>query len=115
MDEENRRSKKLTPLARFRVRKRFPPPNSICADGLRKTNTLPKDATCYLKTWLLNHLNDPYPDANEKQQLAKMSGLTQAQVKTWFANARRRGKNNEEFLKRCNEDWQVKSKIKILF
>ena len=41
---------------------------------------------------MYKHLNDPYPTAYEKQELAKMSGLSVAQVKTWFANARRRSK-----------------------
>ncbi|XP_057291338.1 homeobox protein six1a-like [Hydractinia symbiolongicarpus] len=97
LDEERRTKKKLTPLSRFRVRKRYPPPKTICVSGIRKTNTLPREATSYLKTWLMNHIVDPYPSASDKQHLAEISGLSQAQVKTWFANARRRSKNTEEF------------------
>jgi len=106
IDEEKRTKRKLTPLARFRVRKRFPPPKSICWNGIRKTNTLPREATSFLKAWLADHLNDPYPSALEKQRLAEISGLTQAQVKTWFANARRRGKNFDD-EKKFDESWSL--------
>ena len=54
---------------------------------------------------IINHLNDPYPTASEKQQLAKMLGLSQVQVKTWFANVRRRSKNTDEFQRRCKNHW----------
>ena len=107
LDEAKRTKKALTPLSRFRVRKRYPPPSTICSNGVRKTNTLPREATSCLKLWLMNHFNDPYPSANEKQQLAKISGLSHAQVKTWFANARRRSKTTEEFQRRCRNHWSV--------
>lgn len=90
MLEEARLQKPLTPLARFRVRKRNPPPKTICPSGMRRMASLPKEATRILKQWLVEHYNDPYPNAEEKLALAKFSGLTSNQVKTWFANARRR-------------------------
>ena len=95
IDEEKRLKKPLNPLIRFRLRKRHPPPDSICPSGKRKTNSLPTDATVTLKKWLYSHATDPYPSAHEKQELAKLTGLSQAQVKTWFANARRRNKKLE--------------------
>ncbi|XP_066928201.1 homeobox protein six1-like isoform X2 [Clytia hemisphaerica] len=104
IEEENRQNKKLSALSRFRVRKRNPPPRTICLNGIRKTSSLPKEATGLLKTWLINHKSDPYPSVLEKQQLANLSGLTIPQVKTWFANARRRSKTNSEMkMKRCEE------------
>ena len=101
MDEEKQTGKKMTALSRFRCRKKFPPPLTICASGVRKTNTLPREATRCLRAWLQNHSNDPYPSAIEKQELAKISGLTQSQVKTWFANARRRGKSGQGLYTKC--------------
>ena len=103
MEEEKRTGKKLTALTRFRVRKKFPPPLSISTDGVRKTCVLPRESTAYLKQWLLSHIEDPYPTRQEKQQLAALSGLTTNQVKTWFANARRRSKSTDEFRKRCEQ------------
>nr|AEP44002.1 sine oculis-like transcription factor [Craspedacusta sowerbii] len=95
MDEERRLGKPLTPLIRFRLRKRNPPPSSICPQGARRTNSLPREATSVLKSWLHCHAADPYPSALEKQELARLSGLSGGQVKTWFANARRRSKKVE--------------------
>ena len=94
IEEEIRQKKSLSPLSRFRVRRRNPPPRTICASGVRKTSSLPKEATAKLKTWYFNHESDPYPTVLEKQQLARVTGLTIAQVKTWFANARRRSKTS---------------------
>ena len=105
IEEEKRTGKTLTALTRFRVRKRNPPPSSICNDGVRKTCVLPRESTAYLKQWLLNHIEDPYPTRQEKQQLATISGLTTNQVKTWFANARRRSKSADEFRRRCEENF----------
>ena len=80
MEEEERLQKPLTPLARFRVRKRNPPPKTICPSGVRKMASLPKGATRILKQWLVEHYNDPYPNGDEKIALAKFSGLTSNQV-----------------------------------
>lgn len=99
IEEERCIGKKLTALIRFRVRKRNPPPPTICPTGVRKSSSLPRESTSYLKTWLMNHRHDPYPSVVEKQQLAKVSGLTISQVKTWFANARRRSKNHTDSKK----------------
>ena len=80
IEEENRLQKSLTPLARFRVRKRHPPPKTICPTGMRKMASLPKGATRILKQWLIEHFTDPYPSGDEKNALAKLSGLTPNQV-----------------------------------
>ncbi|KAL4926696.1 uncharacterized protein BDV17DRAFT_283111 [Aspergillus undulatus] len=45
-----------------------------------------------LKRWFDQHRNSPYPSKEEKLLLADQSGLTVAQVTTWFANTRRRRK-----------------------
>jgi len=42
----------------------------------------------YLKKWLREHRNHPYPSNQEKIQLAKQSSITYDQVTTWFNNAR---------------------------
>ena len=56
----------------------------------RKKNPYFKDARKVLREWLLQHLTNPYPSDSQKMQLACETGLTIAQVNTWFVNARRR-------------------------
>ncbi|XP_036363388.1 uncharacterized protein LOC118765430 [Octopus sinensis] len=82
----------LTPLLRFRVRKKYPPPKSICPSGKRPSSNLPEHARQTLKQWFNKHADYPYPDEHEKKQLVEQSGLILSQVKTWFANTRRRKK-----------------------
>jgi hypothetical protein len=43
-----------------------------------------------LEEWLLHHLDDPFPTAEEKRQLSRDSGLSYDQVQHWFINARGR-------------------------
>ena len=71
---------------------RFPPPLTICPTGKRKSATLPSFSTQVLKEWLATHRACPYPSKVEKVALAERCQLTIGQVKTWFANARRRMK-----------------------
>ncbi|CAF3779772.1 unnamed protein product [Rotaria sp. Silwood1] len=47
-----------------------------------------KFLTNYLKNWLREHRNNPYPSNQEKIELAKQSSITYDQVTTWFNNAR---------------------------
>ncbi|ODV82290.1 uncharacterized protein CANTADRAFT_24864 [Suhomyces tanzawaensis NRRL Y-17324] len=57
----------------------------------RKTrNNLPKETTYILLKWLNDHLNHPYPNSFEKNQLMISTGLNQQQLSNWFINARRR-------------------------
>lgn len=57
----------------------------------RKTrNNLPKETTYILLKWLNEHLNHPYPNLFEKNQLIASTGLNQQQLLNWFINARRR-------------------------
>ncbi|KAL9978711.1 hypothetical protein ACROYT_G016261 [Oculina patagonica] len=76
--ESEKRNKPLTPLARFRIRERFRPPESICPNG-RKKATLPKEATNVLRNWLENNPR-PYPTRENKDALAELSGLSIMQV-----------------------------------
>ncbi|PFX32591.1 homeobox protein six1-like [Stylophora pistillata] len=83
-------AKARTAVQRFRVRKRFPPPRSICPSGFRKKRGIPKETSKALQAWLMQRIKNPYPDTTEKLMLAEQHGITLAQLKTWFANARRR-------------------------
>ena len=41
-------------------------------------------------TWFHDHSGCPYPGYSERELMAQQTGLTHAQIRTWFANARRR-------------------------
>ncbi|CAO3649477.1 unnamed protein product [Cunninghamella echinulata] len=56
----------------------------------RRRGNLPKAVTLILKEWLSEHKKHPYPTEEEKDALAKQTGLTLNQISNWFINARRR-------------------------
>lgn len=60
--------------------------------------SLPDDAVGILKGWIFDHVENPYPTMAEKDMLGRRTGLSQLQIKNWFANARRRA------LKRYKEE-----------
>jgi hypothetical protein len=51
-----------------------------------------RDVIRTLKTWLAAHQQHPYPKEDDMMILQQKTGLNQAQLTNWFANARRRGK-----------------------
>jgi len=103
-EKESLIQRQLTPLIRFRIRQKFPPPCNICPQGLRMTNTLPSAARQHLKRWLDKHNNNPYPSKAEKTELAYQTSLTVHQVRTWFANARRRQRQGQKKMILDNDE-----------
>lgn len=51
-----------------------------------------KQAREQLNKWFFDHLHDPYPTDDDKRQLSQQTGLSIAQVNTWFGNQRMRFK-----------------------
>ncbi|KAJ3524208.1 hypothetical protein NM208_g12143 [Fusarium decemcellulare] len=49
-----------------------------------------RESVRILRNWFLAHSSDPFPNETEKKRLQEETGLTRAQIMTWFANARRR-------------------------
>ncbi|KAI8086218.1 uncharacterized protein BX664DRAFT_335200 [Halteromyces radiatus] len=56
----------------------------------RRRGNLPKAVTAILRDWLSDHKKHPYPTEEEKDNLARRTGLTLNQISNWFINARRR-------------------------
>ena len=55
-----------------------------------------RESTSTLKAWLNEHRKNPYPTKGEKIMLAIITKMTLTQVSTWFANARRRLKKENQ-------------------
>nr|XP_004611065.1 unnamed protein product [Sorex araneus] len=77
----------LTPVQRFRCRKRNPPPPSLCPDGLKSRN-FPREVRQKLQDFASGVSTNP--SKAEREKLALETNLTAEQVYNWFANYRRR-------------------------
>lgn len=60
---------------------------------IKTRSLLSKRAVKLMEEWYNRHLDHPYPDVNETDQLASTGGLSQEQVRKWFANKRNRSAN----------------------
>ncbi|KAI9762949.1 MAG: hypothetical protein M4579_000012 [Chaenotheca gracillima] len=58
--------------------------------GRRRRGNLPRETTDILRRWYDAHVDHPYPNEDEKQELGRQTGLMQTQISNWFINARRR-------------------------
>ncbi|XP_045880130.1 anomalous homeobox protein isoform X2 [Meles meles] len=77
----------LTPVQKFRCRKRNPPPPSLCPDGLKSRN-FPREVRQKLHDFASAVSTNP--SKAERENLALEMSLSAEQVYNWFANYRRR-------------------------
>lgn len=49
-----------------------------------------RDANQYLKQWLFEHIDNPYPTVDEKKRLMEVTNLNRKRIDAWFKNARHR-------------------------
>ncbi|XP_036398395.1 homeobox protein SIX3-like [Megalops cyprinoides] len=85
-EAEKLRGRPLGPVDKYRVRKKFPLPNTIW-DGEQKSHCFKERTRGLLREW---YLQDPYPNPSKKRELARATGLTPTQVGNWFKNRRQR-------------------------
>ncbi|KAM7331740.1 hypothetical protein ACRRTK_008448 [Alexandromys fortis] len=80
---------RLSPVQKFRCRKRNPPPPTLCPEGPKNRNFPPE-----IRHQLQNFATGvgTYPKKAQLEKLALETGLTHEQVYNWFANYRRRQK-----------------------
>ncbi|XP_012512712.1 PREDICTED: anomalous homeobox protein [Propithecus coquereli] len=77
----------LTPVQKFRCRKRNPPPASLCPEGLKSRN-FPREVRQKLHDFASGVSANP--SKVQRENLALETSLTTEQVYNWFANYRRR-------------------------
>jgi hypothetical protein len=58
-------------------------------------NQLPDKAIEIMNEYFNNHLNNPYPTQSEKENLARLGGISVKQVTAWFSNRRNRSQNTK--------------------
>ncbi|XP_062360478.1 anomalous homeobox protein isoform X2 [Cinclus cinclus] len=101
---EKHQTDALTPLQKFRCRKRNPPPISLCPEGLKNRNYSEK-----VRQHLYRFATEvtANPDKKQREGLARDMNLQPTQVYNWFANYRRRQKSRrldvEELNNSCPE------------
>ena len=90
-EAEKARGRPLGAVGKYRIRRKFPLPQTIW-DGeetsycfKEKSRTILKD--CYTR--------NPYPSPREKRALSDVTGLTTTQVSNWFKNRRQRDRAQE--------------------
>ncbi|XP_042523196.1 anomalous homeobox protein, partial [Dipodomys spectabilis] len=77
----------LSPVQKFRCRKRNPPPPTLCPKSTKSRN-FPQEIRQTLKDFASGVSTNP--SKAERETLALETGLTAKQVHNWFANYRRR-------------------------
>uniref|UniRef100_G1TLV5 Anomalous homeobox n=1 Tax=Oryctolagus cuniculus TaxID=9986 RepID=G1TLV5_RABIT len=85
----------LTPVQKFRCRKRNPPPPCLCPDGLKSRN-FPSAVRRRLRDFALGVSS--HPSKAERESLALETSLTAEQIYNWFANYRRRQRTLQQRL-----------------
>ncbi|XP_052651686.1 anomalous homeobox protein isoform X1 [Harpia harpyja] len=80
----------LTPLQKFRCRKRNPPPVSLCPEGLKNRN-YSDEVRQQLRRFAAEVTTNP--NKKQREGLARDMNLQPTQVYNWFANYRRRQKS----------------------
>ncbi|NXL87446.1 ANHX protein, partial [Alectura lathami] len=80
----------LTPVQKFRCRKRNPPPISLCPEGVknRKYSVEVRQQLCRFAAEVTTN-----PNKKQREGLAQDTNLQPAQVYNWFANYRRHQKS----------------------
>ncbi|XP_065179558.1 homeobox protein SIX6-like [Sycon ciliatum] len=90
--EQRRCGKALGPVGKYRVRRKYPPPATIC-EG-------PQPSFCFdervRETLTVAFNRSQYPTAQQKQELAAMTNLTIVQVSNWFKNKRQRSRGHQD-------------------
>ena len=72
-------------------------PNDQGYGSAQKRRFLSTSAIQILSDWYSEHLDHPYPDEEDVEELAKKASISECQVKKWMANKRVRSSNTLSF------------------
>ncbi|KAH9499605.1 hypothetical protein Btru_074248 [Bulinus truncatus] len=61
----------------------------------RHNEPLNQKAVYIMSKWYTENINNPYPSKADKEEMAQQGGITENQVKSWFANKRNRTNNTK--------------------
>uniref|UniRef100_A0A3B4FD90 Homeobox protein six1a-like n=1 Tax=Pundamilia nyererei TaxID=303518 RepID=A0A3B4FD90_9CICH len=89
IEAERQRGRPLGAVGKYRVRRKFPLPNTIW-DGEETSYCFKEKSRSILRQW---YHRKPYPSTREKRELAAATGLTAIQVSNWFKNRRQRDRS----------------------
>ena len=68
--------------------------------GTSRQETLPGKNKSLLEHWMWRNLSRPYPSRDQMKILAEKAGMSENQVKDWFANTRRELRKDPEKWRR---------------
>ncbi|XP_061459245.1 anomalous homeobox protein isoform X2 [Rhineura floridana] len=88
-EREKRKAQSLTPVQKYRCRKRNPPPASLCPEGVKSRN-YPKEVREILRRFAVEVTSKP--SRQQREWLASDTNLQPCHIYNWFANYRRRKK-----------------------
>ncbi|XP_059472758.1 uncharacterized protein LOC132195058 isoform X2 [Neocloeon triangulifer] len=121
-DQRSERSRKQTPPVKMpsdRVLRARKANSSICRHllmgfvGRPPKRLFTPEIKRKLKDWLVKRRRNPYPTREEKQALAKETGLEYSQICNWFANWRRKLKNAEAAEDPAESDISMDSEPRV--
>ena len=81
-------------------------PSAKKSKSVSRKHMLPDEAVDILNEWFDEHVNNPYPQAEEKERLANLGNISVKQVNAWFSNRRNRSQNTKP--KRLQRDMDNK-------
>ncbi|KII64904.1 Homeobox protein SIX4 [Thelohanellus kitauei] len=84
--KESKKNRKLNPVERYRIRKRFPAPYSISNGEKTLYNFL--ESSIHRLYRVFDKIQ--YPDLKQKQMLMRETKLSMEQINNWFKNKRQR-------------------------
>ncbi|EFJ23803.1 KNOX transcription factor [Selaginella moellendorffii] len=75
----------------------------------KKKGKLPKESRQQLLDWWSQHQDHPYPNENQKSNLAQSTGLDPKQINNWFINQRKRHWNPQAVRGESSQQRDAKS------